>query len=279
MQKLGQHFLKNKKVAEGIAAAVAPSAGDEVIEIGPGHGELTALLADACEDAGATLTLIERDARLIEGLRTRFEAAEEKNAGRNTAAKISIMEGDALTILPRLLEQRREAARLILTGNLPYYITGHLFRIIGEAASPPERSVFMIQREVAERIIAAPPHMNRLAASVQFWAEPQIILAVPRSDFSPPPKVESAVITLTKKPHIYRGGKEGKPSREGYYRALRALFAQPRKTIMNNIAAALPEKEKMPLMEAIEDIHVIPGARPQDLSIEEIGTIAKKFFS
>ena len=278
MRKLGQHFLKNKKVAAAIADAVAPRTGDDVIEIGPGHGELTALLAERCNAVDAPLTVIERDPRLIEGLRSRFSNASDKKDGPDASdVAVSVIEGDALTVLPTLMEERRNA-KFLLAGNLPYYITGYLLRIIGEMPSPPERCVFMVQREVAERIIAAPPHMNRLAASVQFWATPSIILGVPRADFSPPPKVESAVLLLTA--HPPKSKKEnGAASKDAYYRAVRALFAQPRKTIINNIAASLPPTTKEALSERLASLTLAPNARPQDLSIEGIAALAKTFFS
>ena len=86
-----------------------------------------------------------------------------------------------------------------IVGNIPYYITGKLLRIISELEHKPERTVLLIQKEVALRICATPPDMNRLAASVQFWADAEIIAHVPRNDFSPAPEVDSAVVVLNAK--------------------------------------------------------------------------------
>ena len=131
----------------------------------------------------------------------------------------------------------------------------------------------MIQTEVAERIIAEPPKMNRLAASVQFWADVNIIARVPRADFSPPPEVDSAVIKLDAKP----SSRENVKLASRYYAAVRAIFAQPRKTILNNVSAAGEEKKKVSA--ALMSMGIIPESRPQNLTIENISTIAKKFFT
>ena len=156
-----------------------------------------------------------------------------------------------------------------IAGNIPYYITGHLFRILSELARKPELGILMIQKEVAERICAAPPRMNRLAASVQFWVEPRILQTVPAADFSPKPKVTSVVISLkTKQPII---------NVLTYYAAVRALFSQPRKTIINNLKNGREWKEDV-LAEKLSAIGIVPNHRPQDLGISDIAAIAKMFF-
>ena len=139
-----------------------------IIEIGPGHGELTRLLQSA--DPSAPIVAIERDHLLAEKLRS------------EPRGNLRIEEGDALALLPSLTESEPfKGADYKIVGNIPYYITGHLFRIIGDLEHKPTRCVFMVQKEVALRLCAAPPDMNRLAASVQFWANATIIAQVPLS--------------------------------------------------------------------------------------------------
>jgi len=310
MQKLGQHFLKNDVVIKKIIAALDLRAGDLVIEIGPGHGEVTVPLFDACAAAGASLVAIEKDTRLADGLRERFapkstEVEMEADAKSGTDMMVDIECGDVLKNLPNVIAKTKTKHSatsptpiLKLVGNLPYYITGKLLRIISELEPKqmPERCVFMIQREVAERIIAAPPAMNRLAASVQFWADAKIIAQVPRSDFSPPPKIDSAVIALTTKIALKKTVEGDVPTIDSitptislspalYYKAVRTIFAQPRKTLLNNIAAASDsfkkastETLKEEISAQLKKIGVDPMARPQDLSIDGVIHLAKILF-
>lgn len=240
MQKLGQHFLKNKSIISKIIDTLALQPGDIVFEIGPGRGELTKELEVESEKRhsyvvpaqagihalkkqknGLKIISVEKDEDLCESLKKQFE----------NDPHIEIVCGDALKLLPPLISKLCDVKNLKykLVGNIPYYITGHLLRIVSELKNKPGRSVFMVQKEVAERIVAQPPKMNRLAASVQFWAETKIIANVPKHDFSPAPKVDSAVVLLEQKTGSAPIGAND------YYAAVRILFGQPRKTILNNV--------------------------------------------
>ncbi len=193
-QRLGQHFLKNKEVLAGIVEQLDLREGDTVIEIGPGHGELTGELVNKFSSLKVSkfrLILIEKDKELVEELALRFKLLD-------LSKNIEVITGDILKILPTLSESYNLKAKSYkLVGNIPYYITGYLLRILGELLHKPEKIVLLVQKEVAERICAASPRMNLLAASVQFWAQPAIVRYVGREDFSPPPEIESAVIRLT----------------------------------------------------------------------------------
>jgi 16S rRNA (adenine1518-N6/adenine1519-N6)-dimethyltransferase len=265
MQKLGQHFLKNATVLEKIVDALALADGDRVIEIGPGHGELTVPLARAVQGKHCEIFCVEKDHALIGGLEN--FAAQENSAMGNL--RVTIVEGNALKLLPEMVATK-------IVGNIPYYITGKLLRTISELERKPERTVLLIQKEVALRICAAPPAMNRLAASVQFWANAEIIAHVPRKDFSPAPDVDSAVIVLNTKilHHAARDlTRDLDPAL--YYRAVRAIFAQPRKTLLNNLSAAAGKIiKKNDVAARIKKIGINPDARPQDLSIDQIASIA-----
>lgn len=258
MRKLGQHFLKNKSALRLIAESLDLAAQDIIIEIGPGHGELTEFLAAANVKK---IIAIEKDGDLFESLKKKFRGDD----------RVDIVPGDALTMLPTVIQNYKfKILNYKIAGNIPYYITGHLFRVVSELEHKPERCAFTIQKEVAERICSVPPRMNRLAASVQFWASAKIVKVLPPGDFSPPPKVSSAIIALetVRQDHVEAGH---------YYAAVRALFAQPRKTLVNNIAKATGQKGGA-VAEKLSSIGMIPGDRPQNLSVSDIVAIAKAFF-
>ena len=266
---LGQNFLKNSHVIKEIVAAIEISSGDIVLEIGPGHGELTSELRAASCERRVQIIAIEKDKALIPLLEEKFRD------------DVKIISGDVLKELPSIIQDLKLSTKgnFKIVGNIPYYVTGHLLRIISELDEKPSRCVFMVQKEVAMRIVAKPPDMSRLAASVQFWAEPEIIMKVPRKDFFPQPKVDSAVLLLKKK---------NKPiisDAVHYYTALRALFAQPRKTILNNvvnhksqITNSKGEISKESVARQLHALNINPLDRPQDLSVAQIGEIAERFF-
>jgi 16S rRNA (adenine1518-N6/adenine1519-N6)-dimethyltransferase len=271
MQKLGQHFLKNIEVLQTIVDALEVRKGDVLLEVGPGHGELTTPLVRAVGKFGGTITCIEKDRSLIPPL---LALGKKEPPGL-----LTIIEGDALKLLPDVVRglgggPSTSSVRYKIAGNIPYYITGKLLRIIGDLDNRPECTVLLVQREVAERICAAPPAMNRLAASVQFWAEPSIVALVPRKDFFPPPDVDSAIILL----QTISAAKDTRPAvdAELYYRAVRAIFAQPRKTLLNNLSAvAAGGGERMQAAKLLKEIGVAPDARPQDLAVSQIIAIAR----
>lgn len=246
-KKLGQHFLIDKNKIRKIIDALDLKSDDVVVEIGPGHGELTRDLRFNNKDL--RIILIEKDKELSQLLKNKFE---DNN-------KIKIIEGDVLKILPSLFQDYKLDYKLI--GNIPYYLTGYLFRTISKLKNKPSLVVFTIQKEVAERIIAKAPKMNLLAASVQYWAESEIIDYISASDFNPPPKVDSAIIRLNIKKQ------ETRNKSDRYYKFIKILFSHPRKTILNNLSSL---KDREELKEIFKKQGIKENARPQDLSVEEI---------
>ncbi len=271
MPRLGQHFLINQSALKKIAGILDAQKGDTVIEIGAGHGELTEELRMGNNESGIMnngikIFAIEKDRKLVDALHEKF--AQDKN--------IEIIEGDVLKILPSIIHNSSFIVQdYKLVGNLPYYLTGRLLRIISELEPKPSRCVFTLQKEVAERLIAIPPNMNRLAASVQFWTQPRIIGYLPKENFKPRPKVDSAIVRLETRD---RGQETRKLDAEQYYRAARILFQQPRKTILNNLYGSYPEIDgstklainKGVLLEKLAAIGIKASDRPQNLSIEDI---------
>lgn len=256
MQKLGQHFLKDKKVLEKIASQINADV-THIIEIGPGHGELTEKIR--IQRSQCKIICIEKDAQLAQGLIKKF----------SDDPLLEIVEGDALKLLPYIIEARKnEMKQYAIIGNIPYYITGYLLRTISELPAYPTNTTLLIQKEVAERIVSAPPEMNRLAASVQFWGNPKMILTVPPGAFNPPPKVDSAVIDITTRENL-------PIDQIRYYETVHLLFAQPRKTILNNLSVKISKKESSDLLLRLG---IPAGNRPQNLSIESIATIAREIY-
>jgi 16S rRNA (adenine1518-N6/adenine1519-N6)-dimethyltransferase len=243
-QKLGQHFLKNKAALHAIAEALQIEAGDIVMEIGPGHGELTRELLGFGPDK---LIAFERDPDFIQEI-------------GKIDPRVEVRGGNALDLLADAAEEHENYK---LAGNIPYYISGHLFRTIGELTHKPSRAVFVIQKEVAERMVAEPPRMNRLAASVQVWGRPKILFLLKAGEFSPPPEVDSAAILLV--PH-------GETAPLNLDLVLKSAFSQPRKTLLNNLRSIYKEGD---LAERLRHIGLDPEVRPQNLSIEDIHKIAQ----
>lgn len=177
-RRLGQHFLRDPAILRRIAAATAAGPGDTVLEIGPGPGGLTAALAGT----GARVVAIEKDTELIAPLAARIPS-------------VIIADGDALEIDWHALAG---PARFIIAGNIPYNITSPL---IDKALEPPmpERVVFLVQKEVAERVAAAPGKgsYGALSVGVQSVAKVERLFTVPAGAFTPPPKVDSALLRLT----------------------------------------------------------------------------------
>ena len=253
MKRLGQHFLINKTKLQKIVEALDLKPGDAVIEIGPGHGELTDELRNKNNEL--KLMTIERDNDLVELLKNKF--ARDKN--------LEVVHDDVLKILPDLCLKLHNS-NFKIVGNIPFYITGYLLRILGELKNKPSLIVLTVQKEVAERICAEPPKMNLLAASVQFWAEPKIVDYIPKTDFQPQPKVDSAIIKLVV-------SNQPLATSENYYKLIKILFKQPRKTILNNLASSGKNKEE--IIKKLKTLEINPADRPQNLSVEQIKKLIK----
>jgi len=277
---LGQHFLKNKNKIRKIVEALELKIGDIVVEIGPGHGELTDQLK--IKKSKIKIIAIEKDKILAKDLKEKFK---DNN--------IEIIEGDALKILTDLTYNfKLTTNNYKLTGNIPYYITGRLLRTLSELKNKPFLIILTIQKEVAQRICGmriarfrpagfsnANAHirikqksggMNLLAAIVQFWAEPKIIGYISKNDFRPAPKVDGAIIQLTtynQQPTTEEADK--------YYKFVRVLFKQPRKTIINNLR---PTTDNLQLLaEKLKSIGANKDDRPQNLTLEQIRQLSTLF--
>ncbi len=252
MRRLGQHFLRNRLALKEIADSLEIKPGEIILEIGPGHGELTDFLLRK----KPKIIALEKDNSLVHFLKSKY---------RNSA-NIKIIEGDALKVIPALASKFKNYK---LVGNIPYYITGFLFRTLAELKNKPTLIVVTVQKEVAERLTSRPPKMNLLASSLQFWAEPKIIKMISKRAFSPPPKVDSAIIKITPKRK-----KISDKEWDAYYNFITVLFRQPRKTILNNLRVAKSKKEVEKILARSK---IKKSLRPQNLKIEEIKKLTALF--
>jgi len=264
-KKLGQHFLKSSQIARTIVDFLGIQPGDTVVEIGGGTGALTRNIVD--HSSPERLIVIEKDTKLAELLTRNFQypisTTQIGSPFQISKSQNAILHGDVLEVLPQIEGEYK------LIGNIPYYITGKLLRVISELKHRPSTTVLMIQKEVAERLVAHPPKMNLLAASVQVWADVQLLLSVSRREFTPQPKVHSAVVSLKTKDCDLT-----KSQMDSYYSFIRILFQQPRKTIVNNLSAGydMPKDEVIRLLKTL---HVDEHSRPQNLSISLIKNLSQ----
>ena len=217
-QALGQHFLTNPGVLRKIVAAVDPKPGDLIVEIGAGKGVLTAALA---EKAGRVIA-VEKDERLIPGLREAMPA------------NVEVVHGDILRVDLREISRTAGAPALRLVGNVPYSISSPLlFRVLDERALLSD-CVFLLQKEVAERVTARPGTKSYapLGILLQNEFEARVAFTVAPGSFSPPPKVQSALLTLRRRTAPLHPG----ASEEPYRAFLRAAFAERRKMLWKNLS-------------------------------------------
>lgn len=244
---LGQNFLVDRRALEHIVTAAELSPGDTVLEVGPGVGQLTRLLAAA---AGRVIA-VELDPRMVAVLRQ--ELADRPN--------VEVVEGDILALDPAALSGGRPYK---VVANLPYYITSAAVRHLLEAQPPPSLLVLTVQREVAERMTAAPGDMSLLAVSVQFYGHPRRVARIAAGAFYPRPKVDSAVVRID----VYAEPAVQVPDRQRFFQVVRAGFGQRRKQLRNSLAAGLhlpAERVEAALYRA----GIAPQRRAETLSLEE----------
>jgi 16S rRNA (adenine1518-N6/adenine1519-N6)-dimethyltransferase len=240
-RRLGQHFLTDPRVLGRIADAVDAGPRDTVLEIGPGPGGLTAALA---ERAGR-LVAIEKDRDLVPALRARFPLA-------------MIVEADALEADWHALA----GPRFLVAGNIPYNITSPL---IDKALEPPvpDRIVFLVQKEVADRVTARPgePAYGALSAGVQSVARAERLFTVAAGAFRPRPKVDSAVLRLTPLDEPVVSDRD----REGFRRLVVGLFGFRRKQLARGLRE-LTGWDASAVSAALERAEIPAGVRPEVLA-------------
>jgi 16S rRNA (adenine1518-N6/adenine1519-N6)-dimethyltransferase len=237
-KSLGQHFLHNRHYLSMVADAASIRKGETVLEIGPGEGALT----EALLERGAKVVALEKDTRLIEVLREKF-------AGE----KFEVIEGDALEYEPSFKKYK-------VVGNIPYYITGGLFKKFLSGPVQPQTLVFLVQKEVAERI-ARSRKESILSLSIKAYGVPKYIKSVPAGAFVPPPKVDSAILLVS---DISRNNFKSKKHEEKFFELLKAGFSQKRKLLASNIKNLLGENYSV----ILQNTGIDPKARAEDVPLE-----------
>ena len=258
--KLGQNFLVDYQARHRIADALGDVRARTVIEIGPGHGAITDILAARAK----RLVAIELDRSLAPELRFRFREQP----------RVEVVEADVLTV--DLGQFAEDGQTVDVVGNLPYYITSdillHLFA--AAAAGKVSRAVLMMQREVGERVAAAPGvrDYGLLSATTQMYAEVEHLFTLPPSAFSPPPDVYSSVVRLHFRPRFVELGVDAR----GFDGFLKRAFAQKRKTLKNNLQFAGFETEALARCWPTE---LQPQVRAEQASLESMAELYRKLQS
>jgi 16S rRNA (adenine1518-N6/adenine1519-N6)-dimethyltransferase len=246
-KSLGQNFLVDQASLGRVATAAEIEPSDQVLEVGPGLGSLTRLLAVQA----SRVVAVELDPGLIPPLR------ETVAAYRN----VEIITGDILHLdLANIFPQ----TGYLVVANIPYYLTSALIRRLLGSSQPPKRLVLTIQQEVAERICAVPGGMSLLSLSVQVYGKPQVKAHIPAGAFYPPPQVDSAVVRVD----VYPEPRLPREQIDRFFRLARAGFSQKRKTLRNALSGGMGWS-KQQTGDLLMSAGIDPRRRAETLSLEE----------
>lgn len=252
-KSLGQHFLKSERALINIVLAGELSAGDSVLEIGPGHGALTERLLAT----GAKVIAVEKDDGLFSELGTTFNKQIEEG-------RLELVHGDILDYVPKLKNYK-------LVANIPYNLTGAILEKFLSGEKQPSTVVLLVQKEVAERIVAkktkpldsAQGKESILSLSVKIYGEPKYIDTVKAGSFAPAPTVDSAIIGIynISKAFFEENGVE----EAHFFKLLKAGFGSKRKKLSSNLSNVVP-KEKV--LKAFEELGLDPNTRAESMTTE-----------
>lgn len=241
-KSFGQNWLSDSYTLEKIVESADLSEYDTVLEVGPGTGYLTEKILNT----KAKLVAVEADQDLLSGLKLKF--ANHKN--------FKLINQDILKFDPNLLP-----AGYKVVANIPYYLTSNLIRKFLESVNPPQLMVLLVQKEVAQRIVAGPGDMSVLAFSVQYYARPQYVMDVKKELFDPIPKVDSALIRI-----VHNSRPIFKADTKKLFRLVKAGFGEKRKTLRNSLSGGLQLDTKT-IESLLRDCGIEPKKRAQELSM------------
>ena len=256
-KKFGQNFLINPMVPERIAEECGAAPEDAILEIGPGIGTMTQYLCEMYDKVVA----VEIDRALIPVLGETL--ADYDN--------VTVIEGDIMkTDLPALFAEHFAGKNVC--ANLPYYITTPILMLLLESGIPLDNITVMIQKEVADRLAAAPgsAEYGAVTASVNYYAEVEKLFNVSAGNFLPAPKVDSAVVRM----RLYQDKPVKVENEDMLFRVIKSAFGQRRKTLLNALSAGMGEFTKTELSEAIAEAGFAESIRGERLSIAEFGHLA-----
>ncbi len=251
-KSLGQHFLRSKTTLKEIVDAANLSKETVVLEIGPGEGMLTReLLA-----GGGVVVAVETDERCITLLEHEFQ--NEINEKRFLLLKGDIRNKEVHQLLFDAQYLHDHQYKLI--ANIPYYITGMLFRLFLETLRQPSDIVFLVQKEVAEEVVARDGKEGILSLSVKAYGDPHYVCKVKKEAFSPPPKVDSAILHITNINHL----RVPKSLEVSYFKIIKAGLGSRRKMLLGNLTRAFPEHRKL-IEEVFTTLAIDRQIRGEDL--------------
>jgi 16S rRNA (adenine1518-N6/adenine1519-N6)-dimethyltransferase len=252
-KRLGQNFLRDRSVLDRILRAGHIDNDDQVLEVGAGTGVLTEALAGVAR----RIVAVELDDALFPLLGERFSGTP----------RVELLHANALEVDPSELFE----GEYKLLGNIPYYITGPLVRHFLEARHPPNLLVFMVQKEVAERMAAAPGRLSLLGVSVQFYARVTVVSSVPAGAFYPRPKVDSAIVRI--EPHHRR---IDSTLRDVFFTLARAGFSQKRKQLANALAHGTGMSRDQ-VSARLQSAGIEPYRRAESLAVDEWIDLARRW--
>lgn len=247
-KSLGQHWLQDAAALEAMCEAAEAQMDDVVLEIGPGFGTLTRHLLDW----EAEVIALEFDETLIPALRQKF--ARDADGG-----KFRVEQGDI-----RTYDFSKLPSGYKVVANIPYYLTSNLIQLLSETSNPPAVAALLVQKEVAERVAAAPGATSILSVTAQFYWNVSLGLQVPAKLFSPPPKVDSQILILQRRADLAMDETEVKL----FFRLVKAGFSQRRKTLLNSLSGGL-QIEKDVVQSMCDSVNVEVGRRAQTLTMDE----------
>ncbi len=244
---LGQHFLTSKSALVKIREAGNVGSNDLVLEIGPGTGILTEELLTC---AGKVIA-VEKDRELIPVL-------QEKFADEIASGKLTLTEEDVLEFNPSNFLQHKTYK---LIANIPYYITGAIIEKFLSTSCQPEQMVLLIQKEVAERIVARDNKESILSIAVKAYGKPRIVAKVPAGAFNPPPKVDSAILSIEGISRDFFAD----CNEALFFAVMKSVFGKKRKQIGGSLTEFLNDKEKA--VDALTKSDIDPKTRPEDMTL------------
>lgn len=262
-KSLGQNFLKSKVALSKMLEAGEVNSEDIILEVGPGKGVLTEKLL---EKAGKVIA-VEKDDRLIEFLQAKF-------TGEIASGKLVVVHGDILDFEPDTWHLKPNTYKLI--ANIPYYITGQFLRKFLESDNQPERIVVMVQKEIADRIVAKESKENLLSLSIKVFGDPKKVMKVDKENFSPAPKVDSAILlinNISKEFFI-----KNSISEKDFFDVLHAGFAHKRKMLLGNLKEWFKKegrKDGENLPQIFTALALSEKIRAEDLPLQDWMTLVK----
>lgn len=262
-KKLGQNFLIDSEAINEIVASANLSKEDMVIEIGPGLGTLTSMLL---EKAGKVIA-IELDDRMVKILNDRFSLYNNFELINDDVLKVN---------LPELIEKNGQYKNVKVVANLPYYITTPIIMKLLENRLKIDSITIMIQKEVAERIVANPGTKlsGAITYSVHYYAEPEEITIVPNTSFIPSPEVDSEVIKL----NIRKNPPVELKDEKLFFSIIKTSFMQRRKTLSNGLVNGGIIENKAKAIELLKNIGLEENVRGEELTLEQFANLSNKIY-